>query len=135
MILLSQESKLTKLAEQAYQSEMLPTTLPEIQRQNLESVILTLKSMGISDLIGFQFLDPPPVSSMLEAMQSLYSLSLLGTFFLNTCWLRFPPCTLCNGFGQAKILSYRTANHLQLPKLIELSLFRLLLRRKQILKV
>jgi ATP-dependent RNA helicase DHX8/PRP22 len=58
---------------------MLPTTLPEIQRQNLESVILTLKSMGISDLIGFQFLDPPPVSSMLEAMQSLYSLSLLDS--------------------------------------------------------
>lgn len=43
--------------EAAYQSEMLPTTIPEIQRQNLSNTILMLKAMGINDLIRFDFMD------------------------------------------------------------------------------
>ncbi|KHN98470.1 ATP-dependent RNA helicase DHX8 [Metarhizium album ARSEF 1941] len=46
--------------EAAYQSEMLPTTIPEIQRQNLSHTILMLKAMGINDLLHFDFMDPPP---------------------------------------------------------------------------
>jgi ATP-dependent RNA helicase DHX8/PRP22 len=43
--------------EAAYQSEMLPTTIPEIQRQNLSTTILILKAMGINDLLRFDFMD------------------------------------------------------------------------------
>jgi hypothetical protein len=45
----------------ACQSEMLPMSVPEIQRTNLANVVLQLKAMGINDLIHFDFMDPPPV--------------------------------------------------------------------------
>ena len=63
--------------EAAYQTEMLPTTIPEIQRQNLSLTILMLKAMGINDLINFDFMDPPPVNTMLTALEELYALSAL----------------------------------------------------------
>lgn len=63
--------------EAAYQSEMLPTTIPEIQRTNLAHVILMLKAMGINDLLHFDFMDPPPVNTMLTALEELYALSAL----------------------------------------------------------
>ncbi|CEJ89951.1 Putative ATP-dependent RNA helicase DHX8 [[Torrubiella] hemipterigena] len=63
--------------EAAYQSEMLPTTIPEIQRQNLSPTILMLKAMGINDLLHFDFMDPPPVNTMLTALEELYALSAL----------------------------------------------------------
>ncbi|KAJ9627648.1 DEAH-box ATP-dependent RNA helicase prp22 [Taxawa tesnikishii (nom. ined.)] len=63
--------------EAAYQSEMLPTTIPEIQRQNLANTILMLKAMGINDLLHFDFMDPPPTNTMLTALEELYQLSAL----------------------------------------------------------
>jgi ATP-dependent RNA helicase DHX8/PRP22 len=63
--------------ESAYQSEMLPATIPEIQRQNLSNTILVLKAMGINDLLHFDFMDPPPVNTMLTALEELYALSAL----------------------------------------------------------
>ncbi|KAK4494365.1 hypothetical protein PRZ48_014663 [Zasmidium cellare] len=63
--------------ETAFQSEMLPTTIPEIQRQNLSNTILMLKAMGINDLLGFDFMDPPPTNTMLTALEELYALSAL----------------------------------------------------------
>lgn len=63
--------------EAAYQSEMLPTTIPEIQRQNLSNTILMLKAMGINDLLRFDFMDPPPVNTMLTALEELYALAAL----------------------------------------------------------
>ncbi|KAI1853332.1 hypothetical protein JX266_002038 [Neoarthrinium moseri] len=63
--------------EAAYQSEMLPTTVPEIQRQNLSNTILMLKAMGINDLLNFDFMDPPPTNTMLTALEELYALSAL----------------------------------------------------------
>lgn len=63
--------------ETAYQTEMLPTTIPEIQRQNLSNTILMLKAMGINDLLHFDFMDPPPTNTMLTALEELYALSAL----------------------------------------------------------
>ena len=40
---------------------MLPTAVPEIQRTNLAFVVLSLKAMGINDLLSFDFMDPPPM--------------------------------------------------------------------------
>ncbi|KXN72234.1 P-loop containing nucleoside triphosphate hydrolase protein [Conidiobolus coronatus NRRL 28638] len=63
--------------ESAYQNEMLPNSIPEIQRSNLSMVVLNLKAMGINDLINFDFMDPPPVQTLVTALEQLYSLSAL----------------------------------------------------------
>ncbi|KAF9024147.1 P-loop containing nucleoside triphosphate hydrolase protein [Hymenopellis radicata] len=63
--------------EAAYRNEMLPNSIPDIQRTNLASTILQLKAMGINDLLSFDFMDPPPAQTMLTALESLYALSAL----------------------------------------------------------
>lgn len=63
--------------QQAFETEMLPTTIPEIQRQNLANTILLLKASGINDLLHFGFMDPPPNNTMLTALEELYALSAL----------------------------------------------------------
>jgi ATP-dependent RNA helicase DHX8/PRP22 len=63
--------------EAAYQSEMLPSPIPAIQRQNVSTTILMLKAMGINDLLRFDFMDPPPVNTMLAALEELYALGAL----------------------------------------------------------
>ncbi|EMR08977.1 hypothetical protein PNEG_02752 [Pneumocystis murina B123] len=63
--------------EAAYHNEMLPNSIPEIQRQNLAHTIIMLKAMGINDLLHFDFMDPPPVQSMLAALEQLYALGAL----------------------------------------------------------
>lgn len=63
--------------EAAYNSEMLPNTVPEIQRQNLAHTILMLKAMGINDLLRFEFMDPPPAPTMVNALHELYALDAL----------------------------------------------------------
>lgn len=63
--------------EAAYVNEMLPNTVPELQRSNLAHTVLTLKAMGINDLMRFDFMDPPPAPYLISAMESLYSLGAL----------------------------------------------------------
>ncbi|KAG0702731.1 P-loop containing nucleoside triphosphate hydrolase protein [Suillus ampliporus] len=63
--------------EAAYRNEMLPSSIPDIQRTNLAHTILILKAMGINDLLSFDFMDPPPAQTMLTALESLYALSAL----------------------------------------------------------
>ncbi|CAB9530521.1 splicing factor ATP-dependent RNA helicase [Seminavis robusta] len=63
--------------EQAFKTEMLPTNVPEIQRTNLGNVVLQLKAMGINDLLGFNFMDPPPVATLVGALENLHALGAL----------------------------------------------------------
>lgn len=63
--------------EAAYDNEMLPASIPEIQRANLANTVLTLKAMGINDLINFDFMDPPPLPALLSAMENLFALAAL----------------------------------------------------------
>ena len=63
--------------ETAFRGEMLSTSIPEIQRTNLGNVVLQLKAMGINDLLGFDFMDPPPLATMIGAMQALFALAAL----------------------------------------------------------
>lgn len=63
--------------EAAYTNEMLPNSVPEIQRTNLANTVLTLKAMGVNDLIHFDFMDPPPVQTLITALENLYSLGAL----------------------------------------------------------
>lgn len=65
--------------ESAFYNEMLPNTIPEIQRQNLSNTILMLKAMGINDLLHFDFMDPPPRNLLLNALSELYNLQSLDT--------------------------------------------------------
>ena len=63
--------------ERAYRDEMLSTNVPEIQRTNLASTVLSLKAMGINDLLAFDFMDPPPMETLIMAMEQLHALSAL----------------------------------------------------------
>eukprot|EP00117_Sycon_ciliatum_P004752 scpid32124/ scgid8988/ ATP-dependent RNA helicase DHX8; DEAH box protein 8; RNA helicase HRH1 len=63
--------------ERAYRDEMLSTAVPEIQRTNLASTLLSLKAMGINDILAFEFMDPPPMESLVTAMEQLHALSAL----------------------------------------------------------
>lgn len=46
--------------EIAYRDELFANTIPEIQRTNLANTVLLLKSLGVKDLLEFDFMDPPP---------------------------------------------------------------------------
>ncbi|XP_055746856.1 ATP-dependent RNA helicase DHX8 [Salvelinus fontinalis] len=63
--------------ERAYRDEMLTTNVPEIQRTNLASTVLSLKAMGINDLLSFDFMDAPPMETLITAMEQLYTLGSL----------------------------------------------------------
>ncbi|NXP41866.1 DHX8 helicase, partial [Leiothrix lutea] len=63
--------------ERAYRDEMLTTNVPEIQRTNLASTVLSLKAMGINDLLSFDFMDAPSMETLITAMEQLYSLGAL----------------------------------------------------------
>jgi len=62
----------------AYQHELEENPVPEIQRVNLGNVVLMLKSLGINDLIHFDFLDPPPHETLVLALEQLYALGALN---------------------------------------------------------
>jgi pre-mRNA-splicing factor ATP-dependent RNA helicase DHX16 len=62
----------------AYYNELEENTVPEIQRINLNSVVLTLKSLGINDILGFEFMDPPPAETLMRALEQLYALGALN---------------------------------------------------------
>lgn len=58
-------------------SAMAPATVPEIQRTNLMSVALQLKTYGINDLVHFHFMDAPPRQALIDAITDLYVLGAL----------------------------------------------------------
>ena len=39
--------------------------------------MLTLKAMGINDLLAFDFMDPPPPATLVSALEQLYNLGAL----------------------------------------------------------
>ncbi|KAF3905528.1 hypothetical protein AA313_de0202395 [Arthrobotrys entomopaga] len=63
--------------EQAYQNEMYIQTIPEIQRTNLSNTVLLLKSLGVKDLLEFDFMDPPPQDTMSTSLFDLWALGAL----------------------------------------------------------
>ncbi|KAI8629950.1 P-loop containing nucleoside triphosphate hydrolase protein [Xylariaceae sp. FL1651] len=62
----------------AYMNEMDESTTPEIQRTNLNGVVLQLKSLGINQLLEFEFMDPPPTESLIGALNQLFALQALN---------------------------------------------------------
>lgn len=61
----------------AYRNEMFENNIPEIQRTNLANTVLLLKSLGVKNLLEFDFMDPPPQANMLNSMYQLWVLGAL----------------------------------------------------------
>ncbi|KDN66283.1 putative helicase associated domain-containing protein [Colletotrichum sublineola] len=62
----------------AYMNEMDESPMPEIQRTNLNGVVLQLKSLGINELLDFEFMDPPPTEALIGALNQLFALQALN---------------------------------------------------------
>lgn len=62
----------------AFYNDLPESTTPEIQRTNLISVVLLLKSLGINDLINFDFMDPPAPDMLIRSLEQLYALGALN---------------------------------------------------------
>lgn len=63
--------------ERAYCEEFYIQTIPEIQRTNLANTVLLLKSLGVQNLLEFDFMDPPPQEAISTALFELWALGAL----------------------------------------------------------
>eukprot|EP00171_Calliarthron_tuberculosum_P020942 IDg20942t1 len=63
----------------SYLNEMDEDTTPEILRTNLSQVVLVLLSLGIDNLIEFDFLDAPAAEALLKSLEHLYALGALNS--------------------------------------------------------
>ncbi|KAK6590630.1 PRP43 involved in spliceosome disassembly mRNA splicing [Cryptosporidium xiaoi] len=74
----TREGKCFRLyTEESFKKELIDQTHPEILRSNLSSVVLTLKSLGINDLVHFDFMDPPAPETLMRALEQLYYLEAM----------------------------------------------------------
>ncbi|KAJ1020455.1 hypothetical protein NDA13_005772 [Ustilago tritici] len=64
--------------ELAFRNELFANTIPEIQRTNLANTVLMLKSLGVKNLLEFDFMDPPPQDTILNSMYQLWVLGALN---------------------------------------------------------
>ncbi len=64
--------KCFRLYSKKFYDQLDETTVPEIQRTSLTSVILSLKCMEIGNVLEFRYLDPPEERMILEALRQLY---------------------------------------------------------------
>jgi len=64
--------------ENAFKDEFYIQTIPEIQRTNLANTVLLLKSLGVKNLLDFDFMDPPPQDVITTSLFDLWSLGALN---------------------------------------------------------
>jgi len=64
--------------ERAFRDEFYIQTIPEIQRTNLANTVLLLKSLGVKDLLDFDFMDPPPQDTITTSLFDLWALGALN---------------------------------------------------------
>ena len=57
--------------EESYEKELKKSSIPEILRSNITSVVLNLLKLGINDLVHFDFIDPPAPETMMRAIEML----------------------------------------------------------------
>lgn len=62
----------------SFYNELQPNPTPEILRVNLSTVVLLLLSMGITDLVHFDFMDPPNSQTLVKSLELLYALGALN---------------------------------------------------------
>jgi HrpA-like RNA helicase len=57
--------------------EMPRQTPPEILRTNIASFILTLKALGVDNILAFDLMDTPSIDAMAHALETLYALGAM----------------------------------------------------------
>ena len=63
--------------EKSFNDDLQEATYPEILRSKMSSVVLTLKKLGIENLVAFDFLDPPAPETLMRALEVLNYLGAL----------------------------------------------------------
>jgi len=63
--------------EESFHEDLQETTYPEILRSKMSNVVLTLKKLGIEDLVHFDFMDPPAPETLMRALELLNYLGAL----------------------------------------------------------
>lgn len=63
----------------AHAEEMYLQPIPEIQRANLSSVMLLLKSLRVKDVAKFPFLDPPPPDLLYCSLYELWAMGAIDS--------------------------------------------------------
>ncbi|CAM9242893.1 unnamed protein product, partial [Phaeothamnion confervicola] len=63
--------------EKSFKEELLEQTYPEILRSKMSTVVLTLLKLGITDLVHFDFMDPPAPETLMRALELLNYLGAL----------------------------------------------------------
>jgi len=63
--------------ERSFHEDLQETTYPEILRSKMSGVVLTLKKLGIDDLVHFDFMDPPAPETLMRALELLNYLGAL----------------------------------------------------------
>ncbi|KAI8096032.1 P-loop containing nucleoside triphosphate hydrolase protein [Thamnidium elegans] len=58
-------------------NQLLPNTIPEIQRSSLLGTVLSLKKLNIVDVLNFAFIDPPEETLVRNALKQLYLLEAI----------------------------------------------------------
>jgi pre-mRNA-splicing factor ATP-dependent RNA helicase DHX15/PRP43 len=57
--------------EESFHNDLQETTYPEILRSKMSNTVLTLKKLGIDDLVHFDFMDPPAPETLMRALELL----------------------------------------------------------------
>ena len=80
--------------ESTFKTELQEQTYPEILRSNLSNTVLTLCKLGVTDLVHFDFIDPPAPETLMRALELLNYLGALddegGLTELGSSMAQFP---------------------------------------------
>ncbi|KAE9552169.1 hypothetical protein FO519_004616 [Halicephalobus sp. NKZ332] len=90
--------KCLRLYTESEFKKLFTSTVPEIQKTNLAPVILQLKSLGIQNVVKFNFLSRPKVESMKNGLELLHALgaiddegNLTNPIGTQMCFFPLPP--------------------------------------------
>ncbi|XP_058076216.1 probable pre-mRNA-splicing factor ATP-dependent RNA helicase DEAH2 isoform X2 [Magnolia sinica] len=73
----TQPGKCFRLYTEKSFNDLQPQTFPEVLLSNLANTVLTLKKLGIDDLVHFDFMDPPAPETLMRALEVLNYLGAL----------------------------------------------------------
>ncbi|CAJ1332127.1 unnamed protein product, partial [Effrenium voratum] len=62
---------------ETFEKELPESTYPEIIRSNLSAVVISLKKLGVDDIVHFDFMEPPSPEAMMRALEMLHFLGAI----------------------------------------------------------
>ena len=72
-----QPGKCYRLYTEGHFAQLADTSLPEISRCSLSAAVLSLKALGVNDVLTFDFVSPPSRDALVAALEELLSLGAL----------------------------------------------------------